>query len=240
MQTNHAEVLDFDAQAGNPIPIPGQIAPTDRVVGIAYDFNTDFIALRLEPSPRIRLFKRGENRFVREWSLPAEACVLPGASADIAFRPGDRHLFVAISGTSSILEYSVEGELLGRLAIDPVPGSPIGGLAYDHVKKRLLAVLSAGMPSAATHASKYLVSPSIIAIDNHGKWTPLCTLPTGLLPHALGANADVEELYLLQADGAIAVVDFKGRLLRTISGHMPPAEQPAQMDAGPRSFVRIF
>lgn len=239
MQTSPADVLDLASDQGRPTSIVGQIEPGSRVVGMAYDYNTDFLALRLEPGSRIRLFKRGENRFVREWNLPREAAVASRGSADLAFRPSDRHLFAAIPGAPALLEFSVEGELLRRIDLQPSAFFPLGGLAYDHIGNRLLGVLTVGNPNSMT-PSERVFSPCIVSIDDTGVWKPLFALPDGLQPHALGANADARELYLYRTDGAIAVLDFKGKLIRTLPGHMPGLEEPAQIDAGPRSFVRVF
>lgn len=239
MQSSPSEVLDLDSREGTPVSVPGQIAAEARVVGMAYDYNTDFIALRLEPGSRIRLFKRGENRFVREWHLPPGGAVASRGSADLAFRPSDRHLFAAIPGSAHLLEYSVEGELLRRLELSPAPAFPLGGIAYDHVGRRLLAVLTLGNPASGEPGEREL-QPAIVAIDDSGAWKPLFNLPPGLQVHALGANADAGEIYLYHLDGRIAVLDFKGRQLRSLPGHMPGTVDPAQIDAGPRAFLRVF
>jgi len=223
-------VQDVDAQQNGPTPaISGRVAAGERVVGLAYDFNTDFLCLRLEPGARIRIFKRGENRFVREWALPAELAapdllVAPATGFDLAVRPSDRHLFALRPAKPEVWEFTLEGRFVRVIALVPLPPAALGGLAFDHVRDRLVALL------ATTPARLAEIAPD-------GSWTPLTTLADDdVAPSSLGCNADAGEYYVPLATGGIGVFDRRGTLVR----RLPLAGIATALDAGPRSFVRVF
>jgi hypothetical protein len=261
-------VQDVDAQQNGPTPaLSGRVAAGERVVGLAYDFNTDFLCLRLEPGARVRIFKRGENRFVREWALPAELAApdRPAASTtglDLAVRPQDRHLFALHPAKPEIWEFTLEGRLVRVIAPAPLPPAALGGLAFDHVRDRLVALVipiargilpkstgetpvprSMGVsPMSGKDPMIRTIGPvsqpaQLIEIVPDGSWTPLATLADDeVAPSSLGCNGDAGEFYVPLATGGIGVFDRRGTLVR----RLPLAGNAATLDAGPRSFVRVF
>lgn len=52
--------------------IPAAVAPGERVLGLAYDFNTDHLFLRIAPAQVIRVIERPSGKILREMPLPAE------------------------------------------------------------------------------------------------------------------------------------------------------------------------
>ncbi|MBI5381884.1 MAG: hypothetical protein HZA31_08290 [Opitutae bacterium] len=213
-------VLDLATDASAPsTALPGRVAPGEYVVGIAYDFNTDFLILRVEPYRRIRICKRGENRYVREWMLPAELA-LP---ADLAVRPRDRHLFAAHLLQPELWEFSLEGNFLRVLALTPQPPAPLRGLAFDHTRDRFVALLTT-------------TPAQLIEIAPDGTWTTLAPLAAEVVAVTLGCNGETGEYYALLAGGGIGVFDRRGALLRRLAG----ADATTALDAGPRSLVRVF
>jgi len=223
-------VQDLDAPQKMPTAaISGQVGAGERVVGLAYDFNTDFLCLRLEPGARIRIFKRGENRFVREWALPAELAAAerpaaPTTGLDLAVRPPDRHLFALHPTKFAVWEFTLEGRFVRVITLAPLPPAALGGLAFDHVRDRLVALLA--------------TKPARLAeIAPDGSWTPLATLATDeVAPGSLGCNGEAGEFYVPLVTGGIGVFDRRGTLVR----RLPLTGNAAALDAGPRSFVRIF
>jgi hypothetical protein len=267
-------VQDVDAQHNGPTTeISGRVAAGERVVGLAYDFNTDFLCLRLEPGARIRIFKRGENRIVREWTLPAELAApdrlaAPATGFDLAVRPSDRHLFALRPAKPEVWEFTIEGRFVRVIALAPLPPAALGGLAFDHVRDRLVALIipiareilpkSTGatpVPPATAGKRGMGVSPmsgegpmiraigaipqpaQLIEIEPDGRWTPLATLADNeIAPGSLGCNGDAGEYYVPLATGGIGVFDRRGILLR----RLPLMGDAVALDAGPRSFVRVF
>jgi hypothetical protein len=266
-------VQDVDAQQNGPTTgISGRVAAGERVVGLAYDFNTDFLCLRLEPGARIRIFKRGENRIMREWPLPAELAApdllaAPATGFDLAVRPSDRHLFALRPAKPEVWEFTLEGQFVRVIALAPLPPAALGGLTFDHVRDRLVALVipiareilpgstgetpgprlpavAGGMgvsPMSGKDPMIRAIGPSsqpaqLIEIEPDGRWTPLAPLADEAVPGSLGCNGDAGEYYVPLATGGIGVFDRRGILVR----RLPLTGNAAALDAGPRSFVRVF
>ena len=225
-----ATVQDLDAQQNvPPVAISGRVNAGENVVGLAYDFNTDFLCLRLEPGAHVRIFKRGENRFVREWALPAELAApeRPATLATglaLAVRPQDRRLFALHPAKPEIWEFTLDGQFVRAIALAPLPPAALGGLAFDHVYNRLVALL------ATTPARLVEIAPD-------GSWTPLATLSSDeVAPTSLGCNGDAGEYYVPLATGGVGVFDRRGALVRRLA----LAGNAAALAAGPRAFLRVF
>jgi hypothetical protein len=218
-----AAVCDVTALTGDTAKIGGQIGAAQRVVGLAYDFNTDFLCLRLEPGQRIRIFKRGEQRPVRAWSLPAELALAVPASADLAIRPRDRHLFAVHPTKPEVWEFALDGSFVRTVVLHPPAPAKIGGLAYDSGRDRLV-VLFATAPA------------QLAALEPDGSWTPLTSLPPAATPVSLGYDAEADRFYVPLRGGGVGVFDAQGRPVGTLAGSL----DVSALDAGPRSFVRVF
>ncbi len=222
-------VIDLEAQGERRTQIQGRIDEGQVVVGLAYDFNTDFIALRLEPAGIIRIFKRGENRFKRDITLPSALRLQKADSsqvvtnADLALRPEDRHLFAVNPRRPEIAEFTLFGDFVRTISLQGC-ASPLAGLSYDHRDKRLLGLVQ-GSPG------------KLMAIDAQGRCTDLFHVSDEVNPISLGCDADAKEIYLPLNNGEVGAYSFEGKLLRRIPTAKTP---PTALDAGPRSYVRLF
>jgi hypothetical protein len=199
--------------------LPGAIPPGEQALGLAYDFNTDHLFVRL--AQVIRVIERPSGKILRELPLPEE--LRTTASADLAIRSSDRHLFAVHPDGRAIEELTLAGKFVRRL--EPAGlDAPIGGLAYDQKNQRLL-VLTAG--SAAR----------VGAVDPNGNVTYYVTLALAVTPVSLGYDSDAGRYFVPLADGrSLGEFDAGGRLVQT---HPADASITA-VDAGPRSFVRVF
>jgi len=222
-------------------PTPGQvnraIPPGERVLGLAYDFNTDHLFLRLAPAQVILVIERPSGKILREMPLPdnsptdevvgtntGPAAAGNGVhSADLAIRSGDRHLFAVHPEGRSIVELTLFGEFVRRIEVRG-PAEPIGGLAYDQKNGRLL-VLSVSSPAQIGY-----VMPDASV-------TYYVTLSAPVRPVSLGYDSAAGRFFVPLADGrTLGEFDSAGNLL---ASH-PADGAITAIDAGPRAFVRVF
>lgn len=198
------------------------VGPDEHALGLAYDFNTDHLFVRVAPAQVIRVIERPSGKILREMPLPAE--VNTTAPADLAVRSSDRHLFAVHPDGRSVVELTLFGEVVRRIELRDLD-APIGGLAYDQRGGRLL-VLSAD----AGHARIGAVAPE-------GSVTYYVTLAAPVSPLSLGYDSDAGRFFVPLADGrSLGEFDRDGKLVAT-----HPAGGPiTAVDAGPRSFVRVF
>ncbi|MBI2497741.1 MAG: hypothetical protein HYV75_07480 [Opitutae bacterium] len=239
-----------------PAAVEGAVAPGERVTGLAYDFNTDHLFLRITPAQVIRVIERPSGKILREmplpWSVPMDTAPAdirpdegrwtdpvrpaglnraprapsreqPGAA--LAIRSSDRHLFAAYPDGRSIVELTLFGGFVRRLELRGAD-DPVAGLAYDQKNERLL-VLTATSPARIGY-----VAPD-------GSVTYYVTLPAPVRPVSLGFDSDAQHAFVPLADGtSLGEFDAAGALVRT----HPTGDTGAitAIDAGPRSFVRVF
>jgi hypothetical protein len=199
------------------------VAPGEQVLGLAYDFNTDHLFLRLAPAQTIRVIERPSARTLREMPLPAG--LHTAAAADLAIRPGDRHLFAVHPDGRSVVELTLFGAFVRRLELRGADG-PVTGLAYDQKNGRLL-VLAATSPARI----------GFVAPD--ASVTYFATLAAPVRPVSLGYDSEAQHVFVPLADGAsLGEFDPTGALVRT----HPAGDAGAitAVDAGPRAFVRVF
>jgi len=219
------------------------VAPGERVLGLAYDFNTDHLFLRIAPAQVIRVIERPSGKVLREMPLSLDnsptdevvgtntglAAASNGAgsphSADLAIRSRDRHLFAVHPDGRSIVELTLFGQFVRRLELIGLDGR-IGGLAFDQRNDGLL-VLTAGQPAR------------IGAVGGEGQVTPFATLSAPVSPVSLGYDSDAGHCFVPLAGGTeLGEFDASGALVNKIPlGSGTPI---TAIDAGPRSFVRVF
>jgi len=227
---NHVyATLDGDPALHDVGPQPRNLAHAvaagERVLGLAYDFNTDHLFLRLAPAQVIRVIERPSGKVLREMPLPAE--LKTENPADLAIRSGDRHLFAVGPDGRAVVELSLFGEYLRHINLTGLEG-PVGGLAYDQKADRLL-VLTAASPAATRIGS---VGPD-------GHVTYYVTLAAPVSGVSLGYDSDAQHFFVPLAEGnKVGEFDAAGALVATLQpGDGGPV---TALDAGPRSFVRVF
>ncbi|MBI2813401.1 MAG: hypothetical protein HYX71_03895 [Opitutae bacterium] len=210
----------------------------EAVLGLAYDFNTDHLFLRLAGS--IRVIERPSGKVLRDMPFlpdnsPAgevvgtntgPAGVGNGAhttvSADLAIRSSDRHLFAVHPDGRSVVELTLFGGFVRRIELRG-PAEPIGGLAFDQKNNRLLVLTT-------THLVR------IGHVSSEGSVTYCVTLAGEVRPVSLGYDSDQGHFFVPLADGnSLGEFAADGRLVATHATGPITA-----LDAGPRSFLRVF
>ncbi len=203
-----------------PAAVPGDFRPDEPALGLAYDYNTDHLFVRL--TQVIRVIERPSGKILRELPLPAE--LRTAASADLAVRSSDRHLFVMGPDLHSVVELTLAGELVRHIEFAGLAG-PVSGLAYDQSGDRLL-ILSASGEGAR-----------IGALNPDGKVTYYVTLSAPVSPVSLGYDSAARHFFVPLADNrTLGEFDASGQLVAS----QPVAGAITALDAGPRSFVRVF
>lgn len=201
--------------------IPRLITASENVQGLAYDFNTDHLFLRLAPTQVIRVIERPSGKILREMPLAAELRTTH-ASADLAIRSSDRHLFAVHTDRRAVMELSLWGETLRRIDLAGVD-APIDGLAYDQLGRRLLA----------------LVAGTVRAYDTDGAELSRVPLAAPLHAVSLGYDSRGARFFVPLADTtSLGEFDATGQLVHTHPALAPRAL--TAIDAGERSLVRVF
>jgi uncharacterized protein YjiK len=206
-----------------PAVVGGAVAPGERVTGLAYDFNTDHLFLRIAPAQLIRVIERPSGKILREMPLPDE--LKTENQADLGIRSSDRHLFAVHPDGRSVVELTLFGEFVRRLELHSAAES-IGGLAYDQKSRRLL-VLTATSPAR------------IGSVAPDGVVTHCITLAGAVRPVSLGYDSDAQHYFVPLADGtSLGEFDATGALVQT--HRTGDTDAITAVDAGPRAFVRVF
>ena len=204
-----------------PADIAGAVEPVERVLGLAYDSNTDHLFVRLARS--IRVIERPSGKILRELPLPPE--LRTENSADLAIRSSDRHLYAVHPDGHSVVELTLFGEVVRRVELRGAAG-PVGGLAYDQRNGRLLA-LTATSPARIGYATP------------DANVTYYVTLAGSVRPISLGYDSAAGHFFVPLSDGvSLGEFDATGNLLRTHKAD--GASAITALDAGPRSFLRVF
>ncbi|MDI1249952.1 MAG: hypothetical protein PSV13_13905 [Lacunisphaera sp.] len=219
-QENSPAVQDLGP---TPAVVGGAVSPGERVTGLAYDFNTDHLFLRISPAQVIRVIERPSGKILRE--MPLADDLKADGPADLAIRSADRHLFAVHPDGRSVVELTLFGEFVHRLALR-APADPIGGLAYDQKNHRLL-VLTATFPAR------------IGSVAPDGFVTYYVTLAGAVRPVSLGFDSDAQHCFVPLADGtSLGEFDATGALVQT--HRTGDTGSITAVDAGPRAFVRVF
>lgn len=222
-----------------PANVSNVLQPGEQAVGLAYDFNTDHLFVRIAPAQVIRVIERPSGKILREMPLPDN---LPedkvvgtntgpaGAgngvsSADLAIRSSDRHLFAVHPNGKSVVELTLFGEFVRQMELAGLTGT-LRGLAYDQRSNRLL-VLSTGTDQ-----------PRIGAVASDGHVTYYVTLAGAVSPVSLGYDSAAGHFFVPLADGqTLGEFDANGTLT---ASHLVPNGTITAIDAGARSLVRVF
>lgn len=199
-----------------PALIDRAVRPDERVLGLAYDFNTDHLFLRMAFAQTIRVVERPSGKILREMPLPEELHTpLP---ADLAIRSSDRHLFAAHPDGRSVVELTLFGKFVRRLEL-PGLGGRIGGLAFDQRLSRLLV----------------LARNTVVAFTPEGGELDRVMLDGLIDAKSLGYDSDAQHFFVPMLDAnSIGEFAANGNLVRTI-----PAGPVTALDAGPRAFLRV-
>lgn len=200
--------------------LPQGIAIGERVLGLAYDYNTDHLFLRVWPQQVIRVIERPSGKILRQMRLPPE--LHTATAADLAVRSRDRHLFAVHPDGHSVVELTLFGEKITRLEL-PRAQHPITGLAFDQKADRLLT----------------LTGQIVGAYTTDGQLVQAVTLQAPIRSVSLGYDSAAGHFFAPLADGrTLGEFDASGALVQRhpLAG---PSEITA-IDAGPRSLVRVF
>lgn len=220
-------IRDVARDGSAPAEVASRTSPEEKVLGLAYDFYTDELFVRLAPGNLVRVLDRPSQRHLRDMTLPKlPARTANPVSADLTIRSRNRHLFLVDADGVSIVEYSLFGEFVGRLP--PCAGEePIGGLAFDQARDRLLVLLAGEHPYIA-----------ICTLD--GREESRCTLERGVLPLSLAYDSTAQHYFVPMPGGkTVGVFDVRGKLLSTIAATDATGDVTA-LASGERSFVRVF
>jgi hypothetical protein len=214
----NSEVRDL----GPPAAIIADILkPGEHAAGLAYDFNTDHLFVSVTPANAIRVIERPSGKMLREMKLPPEFA--GSQSGDLAIRSSDRHLFVAHPDGKSVVELTLFGVFVRRIELNGLDGR-IGGLAYDRENQRLLVLTSTSPARVGT------VGPD-------GTLAYYARLAGATRPVSLGYDSDARHFYVPLGDGnGVGEFDANGHLVATSA----TGDTVTALDAGPRSFVRVF
>lgn len=203
----------------------------ESATGLAYDFNTDHLFLRIAPAQVIRVIERPSGKVLREMPLDGELRTPAGRDgrfppADLAIRSSDRHLFAVDAGGRSVVELTLYGVFVQRTTLSGLDG-PVDGLAYDQRNQRLLV-----LTGRDGHAR-------VGRVGSGGDVTYYVTLAAPVAAASLGYDSDRRHCFVPLADGTtLGEFDESGALVRSIPG--APGAAITAIDAGPRSFVRVF
>lgn len=222
---NHVYATVADDRAVHDLgPTADKIAqavpPRERVLGLAYDFNTDHLFLRLAPAQVIRVIERPSGKILREMPLPLE--LRTENSADLAIRSSDRHLFAVHPDGRSLAELTLRGGFVRRIQPAGVAG-PVGGLAFDQRQSRLLV----------------LTGNTVRAFASDGRESGSVALRADVRAVSLGYDSAAQHYFAPLADRAgVGEFDAAGVLLKV---HPVAGDRAITgLDAGPRSLVRVF
>lgn len=217
-----APIVDHDLEGTRHDRLEGFLRPTDRVVGLGYEFNTDYIWLRLAPGAELVTIKRSERREWYRYQLPAAFGAAEATSLDLAVRAFNRMVYAAMPEPGVVGKVTRYGDIQASVR----PGGtarPIGGLAWDQVNDRLL-VLYADDGSVVAYAEEI---------------TPVGTVrfDRPVAATSLAYDSNRARYYVPLADGrALGEFDAAGGFL----GEVPVPPGWHAIDAGQRSAVRVF
>lgn len=208
-----------DLAAAGRATVPG--LPRGEVVqGLAYDYNLDQLFIRLAPAQVLRVIRRASGAVEREWPLPPE--LHAAGPADLTLRSRDRHLFAAHPDGRSVVELTLHGARVRRIELAGLP-APVGGLAFDQRRGRLLVLAGAAVWSFTTE----------------GRAEGFVRLGEAVRPVALSFDSAARHFFAPLADGqSLGEFEETGRLVAT--HRWDAAAAITGLAAGQRSLVRVF
>lgn len=216
-------VRDRALEAGEDDELVGFLEEGDRVVGLGYEFNTDYIWLRIAPGNRLITIKRGFRELWYDYALPDSFLLEDGMSGDLAVRSFNRMVYVAMAEPGRVAKVERYGDV--REVIQP-GGSErvIGGLAWDQANDRLVILYAGDVPE-------------VVIYDNDVEEVSRVSLAAAVRPTTLAYDSNRRRYYVPLAEaGWLGEFDAEGQLI----GRLPFPDPAASIDAGQRSAVRMF
>lgn len=218
-----APVGDQALESGEDDELVGFLEPADRVIGLGYEFNTDYIWLRLAPGNRLITIKRGVRELWYDYDLPEQFLMPDGQTGDLAVRSFNRMVYAAMAEpglVAKVERYGKVGEVIRPGGSDRA----IGGLAWDQVNDRLLVLYAGDVPA-------------VVSYDNDVEEVGRVTFDVATQPTTLAFDSNRQRYYVPLADaGWLGEFDAQGRLIE----RHPFPDPTASIDAGQRSAVRMF
>ena len=217
-------IVDRDLAGTEHDELDGLLEADAVVVGVGYEYNTDYIWLRLAPGDRLIAVKRSIRDVWYDYALPAEFAAPEGETValDLAVRSFNRMVYAALPATGVVGKVARYGDPRERF----VPGGeprPIGGLAWDQVSDRLLVLF-------ADHGE-------VVAFENETDPVHRVTLQAAVDATTLAYDSNRQRYYVpLRGERVLGEFDLDGRLV----GRLPWPEGVRAIDAGQRSLVRVF
>ena len=215
-------IIDHDLQGSAHDQLEGFLQPEDRVVGLGYEFNTDYIWLRLAPGNELVTIKRSERKEWYRYQLPTEFGTPGATSLDLAVRAFNRMVYAAMPEPGVVGKVTRYGDVLPSVR----PGGAtraIGGLAWDQVNDRLLVL--------------YADDGTVVAYEN--EIAPVATIrfDRAVAPTSLAYDSNRQRFFVpLAGDAGLGEFEATGRFLRVV----PVPAGAHAIDAGQRSAVRVF
>lgn len=208
-----------DWSGGQTGEAPSYLEPEDTLTGFAYDPFTDHFFLRLAPGNAVRVVDRPARKIKREFTI--EGIPASGPGGDLAIRPTTGHVFLLHPQEPVVFETTRLGKLVRTIALADTPAPP-AAIACDARENQLLIL----------HADRRRVTSHDPA---DGRKLSEVALAREVGP-SLAFDSERREFYapLVGAATVIGVFDAGGKFLR----ELPLAG--SFVDAGPRSFVRVF
>lgn len=217
-----APIHDRALESGQDEQLSGFVTPSDRVIGLGYEHNTDYIWLRLAPGDRLITVKRGIKELWYDYSLPEPFRMPEGQTGDLAVRSFNRMVYVVMPSTGAIGLVTRYGEVLESF----VPGNEarsIGGLAWDQVNDHLLVLETE--------------TGEVVAYDVSGTEVDRTRLQGAINAQSLAYDSNRARFYVPLAEvGWLGEFDAEGRLRDRLAW----PEGMIAVDAGQRSLVRVF
>lgn len=217
-----APIHDLALEQGSDDALVGFLEPGDRVIGLGYEHNTDYIWLRLAPGDRLVTVKRGIRELWYDYDLPPAFKMAAEQPGDLAVRSFNRMVYAVMPTAGTIGKITRYGDV--QEAFKPSGGpDPIGGLAWDQVNDRLLVLRSD--------------SGEVIAYANERVEVARVRLDAAVRPQTLAYDSNRARYYVpLAEEGWLGEFDAEGRLLN----RLPWPDDMAALAAGQRSLVRVF
>ncbi len=215
-------VIDRDLEGEQHDELPGFLEASDQVVGLGYEFNTDYIWLRLAPGNVLLTIKRSERKEWYRYTLPGAFAQSGTLSLDLAVRAFNRMVYLAMPEPGLVGKVTRYGDVLEAVRPGGIE-APIGGLAWDQVNDRLLVL--------------YRDEARVVTFADETEPVATVRFDRAVQPTSLAYDSNRQRYYVPLAEaGWLGEFDAEGRLI----ARLPLAEGLRAIDAGQRSAVRVF
>lgn len=215
-------ILDRALEGEDHDELGGLLTSDDRVIGVGYEYNTDYIWLRMEPGDRLITIKRSMREVWYRYELPGDFGAEGVKSLDLAVRSFNRMVYAAMPEAGVVGKVTRYGKVLPSVR----PGNEtrvIGGLAWDQVNDRLVVL--------------YAEDGEIVVYEDETQPVARIKLQAEVEAWSLAYDSNRQRYYVpLQEAGWLGEFDAEGRLV----GRLPLPGAVGGIDAGQRAFVRVF